>query len=496
MNIENKYIGITFGPISRLTESVKSTKALWASSYFFSYISREIIRPFKTRPFVYPLIDNDELWEIVNGIGCFPDRYVFKSEKGDTDKLQNQIDDVFISVSKKITEYINLPENTQDSKQKKENDIYRFIKNYIKVYFFEKCPEELVEKSDILLTKVNIPKEFNRIFDLLEMQDTYNLVEEENYLLHFFESKDLYKSFLVNDAFNNIEYFESLDKISKSEYGLQCPITPKAYHNYIAILSADGDHMTNTINQLIENERKVVELSERLFSFGQDVVKTINIKENYGARIIFAGGDDLLIFAPIKYGDNTVFDLVEKLNTTFNKHMAHLTPKPPTISFGIAIAYNKYPMGETLSQSKSFLDEAKNIYGRNSVVCQLQKHSGQSSKMYFKKDSNSYKKALELIKAYTDKDDMLISSLTHWINSNRQILSVILKEPTKCAERLKQYFDNSLNESIHHRMSAFITQVQIYILLFYSETQDTEATIESIITLLRIIHFINTERDE
>lgn len=72
-----------------MTGSVKSTKALWASS-FFSYLAREIIRNFKEREFVYPLV-NDELINRRDGIGNFPDRYIFKSEAGDFDKLEEYI---------------------------------------------------------------------------------------------------------------------------------------------------------------------------------------------------------------------------------------------------------------------------------------------------------------------------------------------------------------------------------------------------------------------
>lgn len=484
--MSNKYIGITFGPITRATENVKSTKALWASSYFFSYITREIIQPFRKRTFVYPIVDKQELWNSKNGIGCFPDRYVFQSEEGDVEKLKTQIDAVFKAISSQIALCI-----TED-----REEVYAFIKNYIKVCFFEKYPElienvEAKEKPSL----INVPEEFNKIFDLLEMQDTFNLLERNNYLLRFFESKELYKSFLVDDAFSKLDYFEALDRISKAEYALHRPIKHKAYHNYIAIISADGDHMTKTINQLLNDGREVVELSESLFLFGQEVIEGVNIKSDYGARVIFAGGDDLLIFAPIKYGEVTVFDLVEKLNTVFNNQMSCL-PAPPTISFGIAIAYNKYPMGETLRQSKDFLDEAKNGHGRNAIVCQLQKHSGQRAKLFFKKNSQSYQEALKMIRTYTCKNALLLSSLTHWVGLNEQVLSLILNNAKNQTERLKQYFDSSLDESIHKAMGDFIVTVREYMLLVYSETNNTKETIETVTTLLRIIHFINTERDE
>ena len=51
-----RYIGITIGPIDRVAGMAKrGTKALWASSYIFSYLAREIVRKFyleKKRNFI------------------------------------------------------------------------------------------------------------------------------------------------------------------------------------------------------------------------------------------------------------------------------------------------------------------------------------------------------------------------------------------------------------------------------------------------------------
>ena len=38
-----KYIAITLGPITRTIEMAESTKELWAASYFFSYLAKEIV---------------------------------------------------------------------------------------------------------------------------------------------------------------------------------------------------------------------------------------------------------------------------------------------------------------------------------------------------------------------------------------------------------------------------------------------------------------------
>ena len=43
MNEQKTYIGITLGPIERIIGYAKSTRAIWAASYLFSFLSKHII---------------------------------------------------------------------------------------------------------------------------------------------------------------------------------------------------------------------------------------------------------------------------------------------------------------------------------------------------------------------------------------------------------------------------------------------------------------------
>lgn len=499
MNEKEKYIGITFGPITRVTGSVKSTKALWASSFFFSYLAREIIKNFKKREFVYPLV-NDELIDKRDGIGNFPDRYIFKSESGDFDKLEKYIEDVIEKVSEGVA--LNI--------EKSPEDVKIFLKNYIKIYAFEKEPSQPKE-NEIM----NIPKEFNKLFDLLEAQDYYNYEEKENYLVRFFEDKKLYNSFLTDAAFNDKTYFTALDNIANAEYSLNTVVKPMAYHNYIVIIKSDGDNMTNTIKSLLDEGKSVQELSKALAEFGNNVSKIV---KQYGARLIFLGGDDVLIFAPVKYGTVTFFDLIQNLNLCFDRcfnSQIECADKcifadkcfcnskgtefssTPTLSLGVAITYYKHPMGETLELAEDLLKKAKSNFGKskNGLACQLQKHSGQTSFFSMKKDWDSYLMALNLVNMFIGCSEKTLSSLTHWIARNEQMLCLIL-EGLRASDRIKAYFDNSLDEDIHLIKSDFLTAIQEFILSVYKDSQNAQTTITITISLLRIIHFINTKNDD
>ena len=289
------------------------------------------------------------------------------------------------------------------------------------------------------------------------------------------------------------------------------------YHNYIVIIKSDGDNMTNTIKSLLDKGKSVQELSKALARFGKNVS---DIVKRYGARLIFLGGDDVLIFAPVKYGEVTFFDLIQNINSCFDKCFnsdMDCTDKcilagknlcasevtkfssAPTLSFGVAITYYKHPMGETLELAEELLTKAK--YGfdksKNRLACRLQKHSGQTSSFYMKKDWDSYPMALRLVKMFIGYSERTLSSLTHWITRNGQLLCLILQEDvTVRRSRIEAYFDNSLDEDIHLIKSSFLTAIQEFILSVYDDTLNAQTAIETTVSLLRIIHFINTKNDD
>lgn len=88
-----------------------------------------------------------------------------------------------------------------------------------------------------------------------------------------------------------------------------------------------------------------------------------------------------------------------------------------------------------------------------------------------------------------------LSSLTHWIARNEQMLCLIL-EGLRASDRIKAYFDNSLDEDIHLIKSDFLTAIQEFILSVYKDSQNAQTAITITISLLRIIHFINTKNDD
>lgn len=502
----NKLIAITIGPISRTTANVKSTKALWASSYFFSYLAKKLIAPFENNKFILPVVKTKDntLWGNSSGIGRFPDRYMFYAEPGDFDKLKKHVQDTLSDdISDNMATFFAYSTNDEEEikKEKKENlkpSIESFLKNYLKIYFFEKeCASE------------NPVEECNSILDLMELQDSYNLIESENYLTTFFEDKELRNSFLVTDAFGHNEkkqLFESLDKISEIELDNSTQ-ERRAYHNYIAIISADGDNMSDTIKKLFEDEKNVSYkgesiqgLSEQLLHFGDEIVLYTDFRKKkveYKARIVFLGGDDLLIFAPVMYKGKNVFDLINKISSIFNEKMSGFSNKP-TLSFGVSINYTKYPMSEALQISRDMLEKAKEG-NKNSVAFCLQKHSGRVDMGVYTKnpDKSIFDEFIKLINLYKpDKqpdDNRMLSSVMYWISNHETMLNYLLALNDNKAERIRNYFENSFNESIHSNLGGFYEKLTDFLV---NAQQVTDDPIKLLYTSLRFIHFLKTKQDE
>lgn len=476
----HKYIAITIGPISRITGAAVRTGALWASSYFFSYLAKRIIEKFKDREFLIPIVGDKRLWSTSNGIGRFPDRYIFKSHPGDFVELKKQVTLVFDDIAEQIEAFI---EPNIATKEK----ISEYLHHAIKVYFFEKE-----------FSNGNVIQECNSILDLMEMQDTYNLIEPCNYLNAVFESVKLYDSFLAKDAFGNDQHenkplFEPLEEISRKEY--KELINKKMLrHNYIAIISADVDNM-GVFNSTASLE-EIIAMNSKMLEFGEAIINPDNeqtLDKEYGARIVFIGGDDLLIFSPVTYNRKTVFDLVDKISDLFDRVMS--SPKAsnnPTLSFGISITYYKFPMGEALSMSEKELKKSKSFSGKNMVSFSLQKHSGQTFCANLKKGNPIFKQFITLVNGYKEDENKLLSSTIYWLENNRQVLSIIL-DGDRNRERLENYFENSFDEPIHDSVQPFFNDLKDFLIKTHKTENDA---IGMLVSALRFTHFIKTDSHE
>ena len=514
-----KYIALTLGPITRTIEMAENTRSLWAASYLFSYLGKKIIQPFKENIFLLPYISDgmkkdkeDMFFNTYKGAGVFPDRYIFKAEKGDFDKLSKHVGTVIHDLAVCMHEEINGKETNEKKKETAENEIEDYLKKYLKVYFFEKDFNIQDEKV--------IKESCEKSLALLEMQDSIvpKVDDSKLFLKRLFDR--VTGSFLAKDAglgggFPTIAKISSGDNVEKPKH---------PYQRYIAIVKADGDSMGDAFEKASDANK----LSKALFDFNKDAVNIIN---SYNGLPVYIGGDDLLFFAPVYAEEKkqSLFSLLQDLDEAFHANIKTTKlVKHPTLSYGVSITYYKYPMFEALSRADELLKRAKAGKSlKNNIVFSVQKHSGQTrAALLHKGNTETQKKFNELINDYMSKttetdDKKMLSSIMHGLREKEFLLSVAIKNENT----LKNYFDNNFNEAGHEKSSVFFNDVKDLLESSYNEFSEPDklsnlrdclpkpmkvkdpktkemvatpekAAIETVYNALQFVHLVNQRNDE
>lgn len=486
-----KYIGITIGPIDRITTYVKSAHSIWASSYIFSYLAKHIILHLKETckiedgNFITPVITNDMF--VPSPVGRFPDQYVISiTENANAVNIINETYKATNNLLKKIAQDI-----VNTLKIKTDIDtVQEYLKRVIKVYAVEKDFDDTSNKTKIV-------SEFQQMFAAMECFDTYQQEESRNYLAEYFQSKTEPKTKLLVEDTNedtNNEKGQAKNRMFSSILECSAQIEPEdlekyengnndnnleTFQKYIAFVAADGDNFGKTIAKLGEKSKYFTDFSSNL----RDAVAS------YGGQTIFQGGDDIMFFAPIHNPKSElsnvtdIFSLIKYIDDLFKKDvLSNLTiangAPYPSLSYGVAIAYYKHPMNETRQRAIDLLHQCKYSYNRNTIAWEVRKHSGQTFlDVIDKKGINNTQGNVQFdtmlsiisnaINGGDDVDDNFLHSITHWIISHKEIIeSVILKNPQKeKLKLLKNYFDNNFNEDSHKSKKEFIESIRIFLLI-------------------------------
>lgn len=505
------YIGITLGPISRIMSYTRSTRSLWGASYFFTFLAKAIIKPFISeeegyvpqRLFLKPQLDS-RMWTIRDGVGRFPDQYIFKAEAGDFDYLAQHINRVFEDVGSAVAEKIG---------KEKEKEIIGYLKNTIKIYVVEKQVE--IEEKVI--------EEFQQVFACMECQDRYPSKEKENYLYQFFDKvKD---SRLTRDAFEtdptreeregeetaqppcgeiarkgvskkkDNRMFDTIIECAAREAVMEELIAKNqlfkdeeveklpSFYKYIAFVAADGDHVGKALRTLGQK------MSNILLEYNTSVKKIV---DRYGGQVIYQGGDDLLFFAPIRQ----IFMLIKEIDECFHQKVqsdkeVKKLPDKPSLSFGVAMAYYKHPMGETVTLANTLLEKAKET-GRNRIVWNVRKHSGQSFFAIFDKTyPEIYGHLLDIIQTGKEEEDLFLHSVTHYLLRHKPILVHILSRQESREVRLENYMKSSFEDACHVQHQPFLESLRAYLVAASRvEGASFEEVIERLNALLRFVELI------
>lgn len=475
----NRYIGITIGPIFSTINLSSSPAALWASSYMFSSLTRIICEILTTdysvseEDIVSPYYAKDEkLLNKNDGIGLFHDHIIFRVKDFNPNAMEKVRSDAIDAVVAQfgLSEYID------------------FFKEYIQI-------------SWVLFEGENPIKDCSQALDCLELAKPFVFREEVNPLINLFTNADgrevgrnaaVIKLTTDFDKFqlliDNTKSLKSLEDITNTGTGLK-------KYRYYAIVRADGDKMGSIIGKL-KSDSKIRDFSKACLTYCSRAAELV---ENYDGITIYSGGDDLLAIMPCESRNSkSVFEFALELNKLFADTLTEFNFPASTLSIGISIAYHKSPLYEVLSDSDDLLFQKAKKY-KNCVAVNLSKHSGQSEGLIISNDSLNF--FIEYMGKTTTSDSDALFSAMHKLSLFSSSFSIVDKLQT-AKNLFKNTFDANAHKSNHFvtgELPTIFWNIKNQLKKIYVLTNDGISDSDPVLTteyILRIFKFFIEKEGE
>jgi len=153
---------------------------------------------------------------------------------------------------------------------------------------------------------------------------------------------------------------DSLISELRQIYDKELPSEPSK--NYFAIIISDGDSMGDWLglNSKIRKEKLErafhEKFSKALSNYAREI-KSLESKEKFGLRIVYAGGDDVLAVADLR----EFLDFAGKLNPTFKNKVG----ENASVSAGIVIGHQKDNLAYLLNEAGKAEKKAKSVEGKS-----------------------------------------------------------------------------------------------------------------------------------
>ncbi len=533
------YFALTIGPIYGTFAQAKKTRAVWAASYFFSWFIKETLARTRDDGFEILLPYHEKILTGKHGAGMYADRlYFIENGKGNAAGLRNCLDGILSELSEDICRQTNVTDRSA---------VLSFLKAYLNLHIvdYSRDDAQQADNKDATL------KTLNDLLDNSELRTSFSFEYDENPLLNYLELETSAHTLLIKDAFKHSpgrhfrsvpeiastslqrqhegdyakyveasfktikgksnQEFELLDELKKSE-----TFSPlfRPYHKYFAVLYADGDNISDLLKKVSGNQTDLTRFSELLMKFAGQAEQAIY---EYGGNGIYHGGEDVLAFIPLACKHHktnelqTVFSLINDLDQLFMDILGRFAiekgVKPPTLSFGVMVSYVKHPLKESMHIAHGLLEDAKNKLKhpfKNTIGLRFQKHSGQVMKCFIEKTiagEKSWKEIRDFTKKYTkdalqEKQQNILSGIIHRFKDD--IFFATFIEAARTEERLTAFFANFFNEDIHKQANkdTFLKDIRaLSIAIVADYNADKNATRDILFTVLRLVHFINSEKE-
>ena len=428
----NKYIAVTIGPIFDTVNLASSPSALWAASYLFSMLSKNICQTLTDNgvakdDIISPFFDpGDELLNKNDGVGLFHDRIIFSADHFSIEDFNDKIKDKAISKTLELFQF-----------EPKDTD---YFKKYFLVSAFA------FESGSPILDS-------SKILDCLELAKPFAEERGSNPLLTLYTSDDnahrnqLLTTLVKNMGIDQWQLFDSnrtvmsLSKIARNRVPAKTAEAFKKY-KYYAVIRSDGDHMGKIIKTLTGDE-EIRAFSHCCLQYCSLVSKIVKI---YGGVTIYSGGDDLLALVPVEnYYGKTVFQFIKTINHAFAFSFRKYRHIDTSLSFGVFVSYHKFPLYEALERSAELLFGTAKTY-RDRIAIHVQKHAGQSEGLVIKNDS--LKSYIKLHKSITsgkaEENDQIILSAMHKLT-----LFKMMFNSASDKETIQNLFNNTFDADSH-----------------------------------------------
>lgn len=511
-----KYLAITIGPIDKTLYQARKTRELWAASYVFSALMRELLNEMKP---IGELLAPQIATRPQKGAGIYPDRCFFKLEtsvKADTlnSKIQSAVQKLGNQLFPKQDRGFNPSEHFRvfaaelELKSQGDSSIILRLNQMLDALELQ----DIIPRNDLQLVSIlenNILTMYrdagldggksavyisfdngrqHRLPSLLELA-TSELNpdpkdEDSNYskiltkptneavLKYQREKQGGEKKAGKHEADAQEKSFQKL----KKELGAAV----KFRHKYVCFIKADGDSIGKTIAAIGNHDQTIRDFSELLGKFAAEAVEKIL---GYGAIPVYAGGDDLLIIAPLQNAvGRHVFNLLEDIESIWHgekfvelgkRHQNDFNLRP-TLSFGISVAYYKYPMFEALDNMDSLLfSDAKSFTGKNALAFRVLKHSGQAFGATIGLGGTGFQNFKEILTASRGQEAAFLTSVMHKLTDLKPLLADALQHGG-----VNFFFKHHFNEQDHARSDSekYLTAVKNFCTTAWQEGKLRKAT--------------------
>ena len=426
----NKYIAVTIGPIFDTINLASSPSALWAASYLFSMLSKNICQTLTENgvakeEIISPYYDpDDELLNKNDGVGLFHDRIIFRAENFPIEQF-NKIKDEAIDKTLGLFQF--------------KSDDADYFKKYFLVSAVAFESDDPIPDSAKPLDCLELAKPFveergsNPLLTMFHSDDTNRRNEE---------IKNRVTQMGITDwqLFDNNRNLMSLPQIAKNHVPAKIANKFKKFR-YYAVVRSDGDRMGEIIKGL-KSDEEIRSFSENCLKYCSKVAEKV---KEYGGVTIYSGGDDLLALIPVENSQaKTVFGFIKSVNAIFANSFKQYNVAV-SLSMGVFVSYYKFPLYEALERSAELLFGTAKSF-RDCAAIHFQKHAGQSEGLVIFNDSLD--RIIELhsgiIGAMEEPGSEIILSAMHKLALFRAMFN-----NTDTDEQIQNLFNNTFDAEDH-----------------------------------------------